>query len=135
MVENIFTTNQTAVGRRKEATARVSLISGTGLLQINNRPGKEYLQDNTVYLYNVFGPLKTLGLANKYDIICSTTGGGLTGQSDSIKLGIARILASMSLENRSILKAKGFLSRNPKVKERKKYGLRKARKAGQFSKR
>ena len=133
--EFVFQKNNMGIGRRKQSTARVFLNPGNGKLIINNTPGEKYLQYNTIYLTNVLAPLKTLGLEDKYDIIVLTKGGGLTGQADSIKLGLARILAQISPENRSILKAAGFLTRDARIKERKKYGLRKARKAGQYSKR
>jgi len=123
------------LGRRKQSTARVFLVPGTGKLFINNHSGEKYLQYNTIYLGNVFGPLKTFGLENKYDVIALVRGGGLTGQADSIKLGIARLLCKMDNNNRSVLKTSGYLRRDARIKERKKYGLKKARKAPQFSKR
>ena len=133
--EFVFQKNNMGIGRRNQSTARVFLNPGNGKLIINNTPGEKYLQYNTIYLTNVLAPLKTLGLEDKYDIIVLTKGGGLTGQADSIKLGLARILADINPENRSILKAASFLTRDARIKERKKYGLRKARKAGQYSKR
>lgn len=133
--EFVFQKNNMGIGRRKQSTARVFLNPGNGKLIINNTPGEKYLQYNTIYLTNVLAPLKILGLEDKYDIIVLTKGGGLTGQADSIKLGLARILADINPENRSILKAASFLTRDARIKERKKYGLRKARKAGQYSKR
>jgi|TARA_B110000444_G_C18685564_1_gene521787 small subunit ribosomal protein S9 len=133
--EFVFQKNNMGIGRRKQSTARVFLNPGTGKLIINNTAGEKYLQYNTIYLTNSLAPLKILGLEDKYDIIVLTKGGGLTGQADSIKLGLARILADINPENRSILKSAGFLTRDARIKERKKYGLRKARKAGQYSKR
>jgi len=119
----------------KQSTARVFLNPGTGKLIINDTPGEKYLQYNTIYLTNVYAPLKALGLEDKYDVIVLTKGGGLTGQADSIQLGLARILCQINSEDRAILKAEGFLTRDARIKERKKYGLRKARKAPQYSKR
>jgi|TARA_B100000768_G_scaffold178748_1_gene195061 small subunit ribosomal protein S9 len=133
--EFVFQKNNMGIGRRKQSTARVFLTPGTGQLIINNLPGEKYLQYNTIYLTNVYAPLKALGLEDKYDVIVLTKGGGLTGQADSIQLGLARILCQINPEHRSILKAEGFLTRDARIKERKKYGLRKARKAPQYSKR
>ena len=133
--EFVFQKNNIGIGRRKQSTARVFLNQGTGKLIINNVSGEKYLQYNTIYLNSIFGPLKTLGLEDKYDIIVLTNGGGLTGQADAIKLGLARMLCQINIENRPILKEKGYLTRDPRIKERKKYGLRKARKAPQYSKR
>ena len=133
--EFVFQKNNMGIGRRKQSTARVFLSPGNGKLTINNTPGEKYLQYNTIYLTNVYAPLKALGLEDKYDIIVLTKGGGLTGQADSIQLGVARMLCKMNLEHRSILKSEGFLTRDARIKERKKYGLRKARKAPQYSKR
>ena len=133
--EYIFKKSLIGIGRRKESTARVFLVPGTGKCFINNSPGEEYLQHNTVYLENVFGPLKIFGLENKYDIFALVRGGGLTGQAYSIKLGLARLLCKMDLQNRPILKKYGYLTRDARIKERKKYGLKKARKAPQYSKR
>lgn len=133
--EMTFQKNNIGIGRRKRATARVFLNDGTGQVTINNVAGEKYLQYNTTYLTNIFAPLKSLGLENKYDITVLTNGGGLTGQSDAIKLGLARLLCSINPENRSVLKENGFLTRDARIKERKKYGLRKARKAPQYSKR
>ncbi len=122
-------------GRRKSSVARVRLVPGSGQLTINGKPGDEYLQFNASYLGTTKAPLETLGLENEYDIIVKVVGGGLTGQSDSIRLGIARTLCDLDPENRKPLKIEGYLTRDPRAKERKKYGLRKARKAPQYSKR
>jgi small subunit ribosomal protein S9 len=131
----VFQKDKISIGRRKQATARVSLTPGTGKLIINNVIGENYLQYNNVYLGSIYAPLKLLGLENKYDIHVLTNGGGLTGQASAIQLGIARMLCQLNPENRSVLKAEGFLTRDARIKERKKYGLRKARKAPQYSKR
>lgn len=122
-------------GRRKMSIARVRLIPGSGKLIINGLPGESYLQFSPNYLRISCAPLKILGLINEYDIHVNAEGGGLTGQADAIRLGIARALCTINPENRIALKSEGFLTRDARVKERKKYGLRKARKAPQYSKR
>ena len=122
-------------GRRKCSVARVRLVPGDGQLVINGRPGREYLQFNPAYLAIAKAPLETLGLENDYNILVNVFGGGLTGQADSIRLGVARALCELDPENRKPLKVEGYLTRDPRAKERRKYGLRKARKAPQFSKR
>jgi small subunit ribosomal protein S9 len=122
-------------GRRKSAVARVRLVPGSGQLTINGKPGDLYLQFNPTYLMSAKAPLETLGLENEYDVLVNVNGGGLTGQADSIKLGVARALCQLDPENRKPLKVEGYLSRDPRAKERKKYGLHKARKAPQYSKR
>jgi small subunit ribosomal protein S9 len=127
--------NLYAIGRRKEAVAQVILQIGTGKLIINKKEGKEYLQNNLSYLQKITNPLNLLGIENSFDIYVKTKGGGLTGQTDAIILGIARALTTLSTENRKILKTAGLLKRDARKIERKKYGLKKARKASQFSKR
>jgi small subunit ribosomal protein S9 len=122
-------------GRRKSAVARVRLVPGSGQLVINGKPGDLYLQFNPGYLAVTKAPLETLGLENEYDILVNVNGGGLTGQADSIRLGVARALCQLDPDNRKPLKVEGYLTRDPRAKERKKYGLHKARKAPQYSKR
>ncbi|MCT0198554.1 30S ribosomal protein S9 [Synechococcus sp. CS-1325] len=122
-------------GRRKTAVARVRVVPGTGTITINGRPGDHYLNFNPSYLAAVKAPLDTLGLATAYDLLVNVKGGGLTGQADAIKQGAARALCELSPDNRKPLKTEGHLSRDPRAKERRKYGLKKARKAPQFSKR
>jgi small subunit ribosomal protein S9 len=122
-------------GRRKSAIARVRLVPGNGQLTINGKPGDLYLQFNPTYLAVAKAPLETLGLEGEYDILVNAHGGGLTGQADSIRLGVARALCQLDPENRKPLKTEGYLTRDPRAKERKKYGLHKARKAPQYSKR
>ncbi len=122
-------------GRRKSAIARVRLVPGSGQLVINGKPGDLYLQFNANYLSTAKAPLETLGLENEYDILVNAHGGGLTGQADAVRLGVARALCQLDPENRKPLKIEGYLTRDPRAKERKKYGLRKARKAPQYSKR
>ena len=134
-MELSFQKKNIGLGRRKQAVARVFLIPGEGNIIINNKPGDKYLQYNYTYLNNVWSPLEVLKLEKQFDIIARVNGGGLTGQADAIQLGVARKLCEIDKENRSILKPFGFLTRDPRIKERKKYGLRKARKAPQYSKR
>lgn len=122
-------------GRRKSSVARVRLVPGSGQLVVNNRPGDNYFNFNPSYLAAIKAPLETLGLENEYDILVNAHGGGLTGQADSIRLGVARALCELDPDNRSPLKIEGYLTRDPRAKERKKYGLHKARKAPQYSKR
>ena len=122
-------------GRRKTAVARVRVVPGSGTITINGRPGDNYLNYNPTYISSVRAPLETLGLAKEYDILVNVRGGGLTGQADAIKQGAARALCDLSPDNRKPLKSEGHLSRDPRAKERRKYGLKKARKAPQFYKR
>lgn len=122
-------------GRRKTSIARVKLIPGSGKLIINGLPGEIYLQFSPNYLRISCSPLQILGLSQEYDIHVKTEGGGLTGQTDAIKLGLARALCNANPSNRNTLKSEGVLTRDARIKERKKYGLRKARKAPQYSKR
>jgi small subunit ribosomal protein S9 len=102
---------------------------------VNGRPGEIYFNRIANYLQSLKAPLETLGLENEYNILVNAHGGGLTGQADAVKLGVARALCQLALENRQPLKAEGYLTRDPRAKERKKYGLHKARKAPQYSKR
>lgn len=131
----VFQKKNIGVGKRKQASARVFLIPGSGNITINNISGENYLQYNETYLGLIRSPLEKLKLEKQFDIIALTNGGGLTGQTESIQLGIARLLCKMDIKHRSILKPYGFLTRDARIKERKKYGLRKARKAPQYSKR
>lgn len=122
-------------GRRKKAIARVRLIpGGTGAVSINKRTMDEYFGLETLKLI-VNQPLVTTGSEGKYDIIVNVKGGGFTGQAGAIRHGIARALVEADPMNKPALKKAGFLSRDSRMKERKKYGLKKARKAPQFSKR
>lgn len=122
-------------GRRKSSIARVRLVPGSGQLKVNGKSGEIYFNRIPGYLASVKAPLEALGLENDYDILVNAHGGGLTGQSDAVKLGVARALCELDPENRQPLKIEGYLTRDPRAKERKKYGLHKARKAPQFSKR
>ena len=135
MVELIFQKENIGLGKRKQAIARVFLIPGEGNLIINKVSGTKYLQYNDSYLNTVWAPLKKLNLEKQFNIVALVKGGGLTGQTEAIQLGVARQLCKMEKENRAILKPLGFLTRDSRIKERKKYGLRKARKAPQYSKR
>ena len=134
-MNTIFQKDNIGLGKRKRAIARVFLVPGDGVITINKISGERYLQYNTNYLNSIWSPLKKLNLRNQFNIIAIVKDGGLTGQADAIKLGVARLLCKMEKENRIILKPFGFLSRDARIKERKKYGLRKARKAPQYSKR
>ena len=131
----VFQKNNIGLGKRKQAVARVFLVPGEGNIIINKVPGEKYLQFNDTYLDMVKAPLEKLQLENQFDIIAVVKGGGLTGQTEAIRLGVARLLCKIELTNRPILKSYGFLTRDARIKERKKYGLRKARKAPQYSKR
>jgi len=133
--EYIFQKSNIGIGRRKQATARVFLTPGNGQIIINKTAGEKYLQYNIEYLNKILFPLKQLNLEQQFDIIVLVRGGGLTGQTDAIQLGLARLLCKMEPQNRVTLKPHGVLSRDARIKERKKYGLRKARKAPQYSKR
>ena len=135
MSELLFQKDNIGLGKRKEAVARVFLIPGNGNLIINKLSGNKYLQYNENYLNTIWAPLKELNLDQQFDIVTLVKGGGLTGQAQAIQLGVARQLCKIDNENRALLKPFGFLTRDARVKERKKYGLKKARKAPQFSKR
>ena len=121
-------------GRRKSSIARVRLVEGKGTITINGKDIDEYLGQETLKVI-VRQPLTATNTTDKYDVICKVQGGGFTGQAGAIRLGVARALLEANSEYRPILKAAGFLTRDPRMKERKKYGLKKARKAPQFSKR
>jgi len=122
-------------GRRKTAVARVRLVPGSGAITINDRVGFDYLQAQETLVSLVKAPLETLGLENSYDLLVRAHGGGIHGQAEAIRLGVARALCEADPNHRSPLKIEGYLRRDPRAKERKKYGLRKARKAPQYSKR
>ena len=122
-------------GRRKKAVARVRLIpSGSGEIVINDRALEDYFPLGTTQ-FIVKQPLAEIGAEGKYDVRVNVVGGGYTGQAGAIRLGISRALLQAEPETRPALKKAGFLTRDPRVKERKKYGLKKARRAPQFSKR
>ena len=121
-------------GRRKSSIARVRLYEGNGKITINGKDIDEFTDLETLKVI-IRQPLTVTNTTNKYDIICTVKGGGFTGQAGAIRHGIARSLNAANIEYRPILKSNGFLTRDPRMKERKKYGLKKARKAPQFSKR
>ena len=121
-------------GRRKSSAARVYLVPGTGKITINKRDIDEYLGLETLKVI-VRQPLETIGATDKFDIKISVHGGGYTGQAGAIRHGIARALVQADADNRPALKKAGFLTRDSRMKERKKYGLKAARRAPQFSKR
>lgn len=122
-------------GRRKKAIARVRLIpAGSGTIVINDRTFEDYFPQGTLQ-YIVKQPLVALDAETKYDVFVNVVGGGYTGQAGAIRLGIARALLEAEPDCRPTLKKAGFLTRDPRAKERKKYGLKKARRAPQFSKR
>lgn len=133
--ELVFQKKNIGLGKRKHAIARVFLIPGEGNLLINKIRGDQYLQYNDTYLNTVWAPLEQLNFKNQFDIVAFVKGGGLTGQAEAIQLGVARLLCTIDPGHRGILKPFGFLTRDSRIKERKKYGLRKARKAPQYSKR
>jgi len=124
-----------ATGRRKQAIARVRIVPGTGKWTINGRTLQDYFP-NRVHQQLVNDPFVTLGAENRFDVMVRIHGGGVSGQAGALRLGIARALNGIDAEgNRPLLKKAGFLTRDPRAKERKKYGLKKARKASQYSKR
>jgi len=128
-------TYQYGTGRRKSSIARVRLYEGgTGSIIINGRDIDEYFGLETLKLL-VRQPLTTTETLGKVDLVCTVAGGGVTGQAGAIRHGVARALLKVNPEYRAALKAAGFLTRDPRMKERKKYGLKAARKAPQFSKR
>lgn len=121
-------------GRRKKSIARVRLVNGTGKITVNGKDLDEYFGVETLKVI-VKQPLVASNTLDKYDVICKVIGGGISGQAGAIRHGISRALLQANGEYRAILKASGFLTRDARMKERKKYGLKKARKAPQFSKR
>ncbi len=121
-------------GRRKAAVARVRFFPGEGKIEINNRTLEDYFPSETHRMI-VTEPLRVAEVADRYDIKASIVGGGVSGQAGALVLGIARAIVEDDPEKRDILKRNGFLTRDARVKERKKYGLKKARKAPQYSKR
>ncbi len=121
-------------GRRKKAVARVRLMPGTGVIQVNDRALDDYFGLDTLKLI-VNQPLVATDTVGKLDIFVNVNGGGFTGQAGAIRHGIARALVELDAANKAPLKKEGYLTRDPRMKERKKYGLKKARKAPQFSKR
>jgi len=123
-----------ATGRRKEAIARVRLVPGTGQFKVNGRTLESYFP-NKVHQQLVKSPLAALDGVEQFDVVARITGGGISGQAGALRLGVARALILIDPENRPTLKKAGYLTRDARVIERKKYGLKKARKAPQYSKR
>lgn len=123
------------LGRRKSATARARLYKGKGSITINEKPADKYLAENKSMLAEITDPLALVGKQKEFDITVKVQGGGLAGQVDAIKLAIAKALTVGNADLRSTLKKAEFLSRDSREKERKKYGLRSARKREQYSKR
>ena len=123
------------LGRRKESSAKVKLLPGKGELLINKSITKPYAQQDLVYRSIISKPLESLGLDKNYDIIVHVHGGGINGQIEAARLAVARAICQINSSYRVPLKSRGFLTRDSRSKERRKYGLKKARKASQFSKR
>ena len=124
----------TAIGRRKRSVAKVTLINGTGKITVNGKDVNEYMPYETLIM-DLVQPLELTDTLKKYDIEITVKGGGFSGQTGAIRLGIARALMLVNSENRPVLKTNGMITRDARIKERKKYGLKKARRAPQFSKR
>jgi len=121
-------------GRRKVAVARVRLVPGDGEITVNNKSMDDYFGMETLKIM-IRQPLEEAGAEGKYNVIAKVEGGGISGQAGAVRHGIARALLKSDPDNRPVLKKKGLLTRDPRMKERKKYGLRKARRSPQFSKR
>ena len=128
------TTNKPLTGRRKEAVARVRLVAGTGKVTVNGREVRDYLTRDSLVLI-ALSPLTATSTADKYDVVARVMGGGLTGQAGAIRMGIARALVRRDEALKALLGREGFLTRDSRMKERKKYGQPGARKRFQFSKR
>lgn len=126
--------NYYATGRRKNAIARVWIKSGSGEIKINDRPMGEYLGRKVLEM-EVESPLKRVGLLGQVDVVAKALGGGIAGQAGAVRLGIARAICEMAPDLRVALRQEGFLLRDPRVKERKKYGRKRARRGFQFVKR
>lgn len=123
------------VGRRKTSVARLKLTEGTGKITVNKKDIKDYIKTGEAKVAAAIAPLTILNVRDKYDLQLNVQGGGFTGQVEAIRHAIARALSLKSAESRSILKKEGFLTRDSRMVERKKYGLHKARRGTQFSKR
>ena len=123
-----------ATGRRKRSIARVRLMTGTGEIQVNKKPLDEYFNRPTLRLL-VRQPLKSTNLIDKFNVVANVKGGGKSGQAGALRHGISRALASTGEETKTILRRRGFLTRDPREKERKKYGQKGARKRFQWTKR
>ena len=130
----VATATKITTGRRKEAVARVRLVPGTGVFVVNGRALDDYFPTR-VHRMVAVSPLRLVGREKDYDITVTLRGGGISGQAGAVRLGISRALIDLSPELRDQLKAEGYLTRDAREKERRKYGLKKARKAPQYSKR
>ncbi len=128
------TKKYTALGRRKRSVAKVTLVKGTGKITVNGKDVKDYMPYETLVM-DLVQPLELTEGKDKYDIVVTVKGGGFSGQTGAIRLGIARALMLANADSRSTLKTNGMITRDARIKERKKYGLKKARRAPQFSKR
>jgi small subunit ribosomal protein S9 len=133
-VKSANASQRVTTGRRKEAVARVRVAPGSGEFSVNDRPLDEYFPTR-VHRMVARSPLQVLGREKDYDIVVTIHGGGIAGQAGAVRLGVARALVAVDPELRRQLKAEGLLRRDPREKERRKYGLKKARKAPQYSKR
>ncbi len=125
---------QVLTGRRKEAVARVRLVAGTGAFQLNGRSLDDFFPTRAHRMI-VAAPLRAVGREKDFDVVAKIEGGGVSGQAGALRMGIARALVDMDPELRPVLKKEGYLRRDAREKERRKYGLKKARKAPQYSKR
>ena len=124
----------TAIGRRKRSVAKVTLVKGTGKITVNGKDVKDYMPYETLVM-DLVQPLEMTETKDKFDVEVTVKGGGFSGQTGAIRLAIARALMLANADNRPTLKANGMVTRDARIKERKKYGLKKARRAPQFSKR
>lgn len=124
-----------ALGRRKTSTARVRMTGGKGTMTVNDKPATEYFGSSKSLLETISQPFATLEMENKYDITVRVSGGGHGGQAEAIRLGVAKVLSAMNEDLKGTLKRADLLSRDPRDKERKKFGFRGARKKRQFTKR
>ncbi|MDD4179434.1 MAG: 30S ribosomal protein S9 [Candidatus Margulisbacteria bacterium] len=122
-------------GRRKEATAKVWLTPGSGKIMVNGKSANDHFCNRPVLMYKIKGPLEVISSAGKYDIFASVLGGGVAAQATAVSMGIARALVRMNSELKPPLKKQGLLTRDSRMKERKKYGLKRARRAFQYTKR
>jgi len=130
----VATAAKTITGRRKEAVARVRLTPGTGLFEVNGRALDDYFPTR-VHRMVAVAPLRLIAREKEFDVVATVKGGGISGQAGAVRLGVARSLIDLDPELRAQLKAEGYLTRDAREKERRKYGLKKARKAPQYSKR
>lgn len=124
-----------AVGRRKAAVARVRLYPGSGKITVNGRPASDYFGGRAIYQASLFEPLRLTGTQERFDVTVRVVGGGISGQAGAVRHGIARALTRFDEELRPVLKRAQLLTRDARVKERKKVGLKRARKAPQYTKR